>query len=606
MYYGPTEETVTANHISGTGGVLDHSINISNLNPGEITWVQAFSVSGSDTAKSAITSFATISNSSGEIISYFNTPVDHSYSNGVDAIYLPETIDDTLIKYLERAKYTIDFTIYNFNNEGISNISDALIAAANSGVRVRVIGCGTTDIAGVEEMIGTSVHVLIGPDSEEREGIMHNKFIIFDAESNDPNDPLVWTGATNFTDVQINLDANDVIIIQDQSLARAYQIEFEEMWGSHDDEPDPENALFGSSKRNNTPHEFMINGKYVECYFSPSDGVNDKIVEVINTADNDLSIATMLMTRIFMAEAIADRKTAGVNVNVITNAEGNNNSTVNTILTESLGAHYTFDDVSEGILHHKYMIVDQYAPISDPMLLNGSHNWSASADNINDENTLIIHDATIANVYYQQFVHRFEENLGVLLELTDPPTAVDDYEETAIDELITIPVLNNDVIQAPVTVSIEEPATMGDSFIPFANPNVISYQPDMGFMGLDSILYKIEYNADPTLFDLAMVYINVTDDNAINEYSKNFDLNVSPNPFKTNIHISYSLDSKSYISIDIYNIQGDKIETLVSEFQNVGEQTSSWSPSIKMPDGIYFILLNMDNEIFMQKIIKAD
>ena len=29
----------------------------------------------------------------------------------------------------------------------------------------------------------------------------------------------------------------------------------------------------------------------------------------------------------------------------------------------SLTTHYTFDNVSSGILHHKYMIVDQYAPV---------------------------------------------------------------------------------------------------------------------------------------------------------------------------------------------------------------------------------------------------
>ena len=173
---------------------------------------------------------------------------------------------------------------------------------------------------------------LLVPDSTQRTGIMHNKFIVFDAQSEDPNDPLVWTGSTNFTDGQVNLDANNVIIIQDQSLARAYQIEFEEMWGSYGDSPNAANAKFGSAKKNNTPHEFMINGKYVECYFSPSDGVNSKIVEVINTADNDLSIATMLITRIEMADAIAARKSAGVAVNVITNAEGNNSATVNDIL----------------------------------------------------------------------------------------------------------------------------------------------------------------------------------------------------------------------------------------------------------------------------------
>jgi len=604
MYYGPTEETVTANHISGTGGNTSHSTNLSGLNPGEITWVQAFTVGGSDTAKSAVTSFATISNSSGEIISYFNSPVDHSYSNGVDAIYLPETMDDTLIKYIERAKYTIDFTIYNFNNDGISNISDALIAAANSGVRVRAIGCGTTDILGIEEMIGTSVHVLVGPGSFEREGIMHNKFIVFDAESNDPNDPLVWTGATNLTDGQVNLDANNVIIVQDQSLARAYQIEFEEMWGSHGDEPNLENALFGSSKRNNTPHEFMINGKYVECYFSPSDGVNSKIVEVINESDNDLSVATMLITRYEMANAIADRKSAGVGVNVITNAEGNNSATVNTILSESLTTHYTFDNISEGILHHKYMIVDQYAPNSDPLVFTGSHNWSAAADNINDENTLVIHDATLANVYYQQFVHRFVENLGVLFELTTPPTAVDDIAETQMNQLLTISVLDNDMIQAPVTVSIEQPATMGDSFIPFTNPNVISYMHANGFYGQDSIVYRIEYKAEPTLFATAKIYITVINENAIGEYSVHKGLHISPNPAKDEINIELLSPLDNNGTLTLFDLAGK--QRFVVELKNTEHQIHVNLRNSGLKPGIYLVSIKDSQTLLTGKLIICD
>jgi len=414
MFYGPTADEVTTLHISGTGGATNHEISLSGILAGEITWVQAFSVNGTDTAFSGVLPFATISNSTGVIKTYFTSDVDNSYSSGVDAISLPKTVDDTLISYIGRAKYSIDMTMYNFNNSGLSNISNALKAAATRGVRVRIIGCGTTANLGIDELAGSAVHVLIGPSSSQRAGIMHNKFILFDTGSTNPNDPLVWTGSTNLTDDQINIDANNVIILQDQSLARAYQIEFEEMWGSTGDNPDASKALFGFKKKNNTPHEFEINGKRVECYFSPSDGVNSHIVENINTTNSDLSIATMLITRTEMADAIAACMNAGSAVNVITNVEGNNSTTVNTILSDALGSHYTFDNVSSGILHHKYMVVDQGNSASDPLVLTGSHNWSAAADNDNDENTLIIHDATMANIYYQNFVERFVQNNGVL------------------------------------------------------------------------------------------------------------------------------------------------------------------------------------------------
>ncbi|PKP54131.1 MAG: hypothetical protein CVT92_00965 [Bacteroidetes bacterium HGW-Bacteroidetes-1] len=604
MFFGPTSELVEANYTSSTGGSTTHEINLSGLNAGEITWVKAFSVSGSDTAFSSVIPFATISNSSGDIKAYFNSPVDVSYSHGVDAIYLPSTMDDTLINYIDRAKYTIDFTIYNFNNSGISNISDALKNATNRGVRVRVIGCGTTANLGINELIGSNVHVLIAPGSSERNGIMHNKFIVFDAQSNDPNDPLVWTGSTNFTDGQINLDANNVIIVQDQSLARAYQIEFEEMWGSYNDEPNSANAKFGFTKKNNTPHEFMINGKRVECYFSPSDGVNNRIVEVINTSDNDLSIATMLMTRIEMANAIAERKSEGVAVNVITNAESGNTAAVNTVLTEALSTHFTFDNVSNGLMHHKFMIVDQGDASSDPMVFTGSHNWSAAANNDNDENTLIFHDDTLANIYYQHFVKRFVDNQGVLFDLTTPPTAVNDIVETYINQLITVEVLLNDINEAPVTLSIEQPATQGNSYIPFANQNVISYMPNEGFFGTDSVIYKIAYQADPSLFSTAKIYVTVINNSSISELNGHSVLKIIPNPAKNVIHIPLStmMDGKATITIfDLFgkqrftvNLQGNEKEFYLN-LAGVGIES-----------GIYTVVLEEDNKLSTSRLIITD
>ena len=59
-------------------------------------------------------------------------------------------------------------------------------------------------------------------------------------------------------------------------------------------------------------------------------------------------------------------------------------------------------DVS-GDCHHKYCIIDHSDLASDPMVITGSHNWSSSAENVNDENTVIVHDARVANLYHQEF-----------------------------------------------------------------------------------------------------------------------------------------------------------------------------------------------------------
>ena len=59
-------------------------------------------------------------------------------------------------------------------------------------------------------------------------------------------------------------------------------------------------------------------------------------------------------------------------------------------------------------LHHKYAIVDYAQGSTTPLLITGSHNWSASANSIHDENTLLIYDHTLANIYYQEFSARFQ------------------------------------------------------------------------------------------------------------------------------------------------------------------------------------------------------
>jgi phosphatidylserine/phosphatidylglycerophosphate/cardiolipin synthase-like enzyme len=601
MFYGLSSETVTSGIVTGDGGSTEHYITLTGLTAGQVIWVQAFSVSESDTAFSGIIPFATISNSSGDIKVYFNSSVDTFYSNGVDAIELPSAVDDTLISYINRAKYTIDFTMYNFNNTGISNVSNALKAAATRGLTVRVIGCGTTANLGIDELMGSNVNVLVGPSGSNRTGIMHNKFILFDTESSDPDEPLVWTGSTNLTDGQVNLDANNVIIIQDQSLARAYKIEFEEMWGSTTSTPNSVNARFGFTKKNNTPHEFVINGKRVECYFSPTDGVNARIVQNISTANNDLSIATMLMTRTEMADAIAARSAAGAAVNVITNVAGNNSATVNTILNDALGTHNTYDTESDGILHHKYMVVDQDAPASDPFVFTGSHNWSAAADNDNDENTVIVHDATIANLYYQNFVSRFVENNGVLFELVNAPTAVNDSAHIQINEGIIFEVLDNDEIEAQVTVTIETQSSNGQAYIPFSNPQAIGYTPDVDFFGNDTITYRISYDAKPDLYAIGKIFIKVGYA-GINETSGKNRLMVYPNPVQeNNVTISCFVPSDVQGTLQLMDITGKIVfEQVVS--LKYGENIMHYNLSDSF-NGAYFIRLTTTSSIWYQKVI---
>jgi hypothetical protein len=55
------------------------------------------------------------------------------------------------------------------------------------------------------------------------------------------------------------------------------------------------------------------------------------------------------------------------------------------------------------------MLVDPLNPSSDPQVFTGSFNWTAQAQFTNDENAVVIHDAAIANQYYQSVCKNFTD-----------------------------------------------------------------------------------------------------------------------------------------------------------------------------------------------------
>lgn len=403
---------ITTGTTSSVNDEYLHEVQLRGLEPGAVVYAMPYAHVSTDTAFAAVAAYATESNSTGEINVYFNTDVDtgfavHSYAQNIGG-----ALDDTLVAYIDRASESADFAIYSFSNISSASIPDALNRAASRGVQVRVIACGTNQNPGLNDL-NSEIPVLIAPDDNNREGIMHNKFAVIDAESADSEKPVVWSGSTNISYNQVVSDANSMIFIQDQALARAYKIEFEEMWGSNGAYPNEGNAKFGAEKSDNTPHEFVIGGNRVESYFSPSDGTNQQIINAINAADNNLNIATMLITRTDVALAIEGAKNRGAAVNVLTEGDANT-ETVNSILLDALGNESYVFDAEDGILHHKYAVVDNSRAEFDPLVVTGSHNWSNSANEINDENTLIIHNGDIANQYYQNFAARFKANGGQL------------------------------------------------------------------------------------------------------------------------------------------------------------------------------------------------
>ena len=92
------------------------------------------------------------------------------------------------------------------------------------------------------------------------------------------------------------------------------------------------------------------------------------------------------------------------------------------------------------------------------------------------------------------------------------------------------------------------------------------------------------------------------------EYAEKFSLNQNyPNPFNPYTNIEFYLDFNDYIELNIYDIKGRKVKTLLSEFSLSGSHLVKWDGKNKngddLPSGIYLYQLVNSQKMLSNKMI---
>lgn len=394
LHLGTNPNPNTLMSVTGYSG--DHTYLFANLSPGTIYWVQVEAEHNGGSIFSEPIPLVTRSNSSGETRAFFNQGIDPAFLNGF--VVAGETKEAVLFETIERidsAKQTIDVAVYNNNR---SDITNALKAAHARGVRVRYVASLSASNTALNP--APAFPVLYGNTVT----IMHNKFMVVDVDL--PDKSWVMGGSMNWTSQNINTDFNNTLFIQDQSLARAYTLEFEEMWGSGNLLPDTTKSRFGPAKQDNTPHQFNVGGNLVESYFSPSDHTTSHIETVLRSAQSELLFGAFSFTKNELGDALVDVHNFGVPMRGIIENINDSGAEYQQLLDNGVNVRHHYQS---GDFHHKYGVVDAIDWTSDPTVVTGSHNWSTAAETNNDENTLILHDPVLATLYKAEFERRWEE-----------------------------------------------------------------------------------------------------------------------------------------------------------------------------------------------------
>lgn len=366
---------------------------------------------------------------------YFNMPADHSVATTGNESNSNADLIQTLETLINSATTSIDLCIYDLEE---ARIAHALAKAKERGVRVRIVTDNhNRNDAGDYDLEIWKILALANISSIDDDGDifnpdgsisdydlvndgadMHNKFAVIDFLSPTPGDDYVWTGSTNLTYTG-NYNTNHTIVIKDTEVAHVYTEEFEQMWGSDEEQPNPQKAVFHKDKSNVSQNVFEVNGTRVEIYFAPINrertkpSISDRLVKLIQEeAQHDINFQAFAITPDIPISQQMWNHTNDTSINLRGAIDRRFYSRYKSagdiwgIPAATSGNRSILQANELRTLHHKVILIDAEHP--DPkdvgVTVAGSYNFSMNAEMNNDENTLIIYSDDITNQFYQDFM----------------------------------------------------------------------------------------------------------------------------------------------------------------------------------------------------------
>jgi phosphatidylserine/phosphatidylglycerophosphate/cardiolipin synthase-like enzyme len=223
---------------------------------------------------------------------------------------------------------------------------------------------------------------------DQRGGLMHNKFWIFDRK-------IVWTGSTNITQNGTLLNNNNVILLESRDVAEMYEREFVEMWS--DDQ-------FGITSPSTVDQQNVkIDDSSVLVRFAAEDDVATLLAELLGRAQSEIRFMAFSFTDDDMGGSILQQAKNGVSVAGIFEQRGAMTEYSEFTFLYCNGLSVRLDG-NPRTMHHKVLIIDRQ------IVVTGSYNFSVNADTSNDENVIMIDNSQIAAEYLKEFDRLWAES----------------------------------------------------------------------------------------------------------------------------------------------------------------------------------------------------
>jgi gas vesicle protein len=152
---------------------------------------------------------------------------------------------------------------------------------------------------------------------------------------------------------------------------------------------------------------------FVDASFSRTEDTSTLLGHWIGRANESIRLMVMLITHDGLADALIAAHDRGIEVDVIIDSDWkySTGSDYGEIL--DAGVDIRGDDRG-GLMHHKVMVIDEH------VIITGSHNWSSSAEDSNDENCLVLKSLSISELYLAEFNRIWGQTTPRVIENGEP------------------------------------------------------------------------------------------------------------------------------------------------------------------------------------------
>jgi len=165
-------------------------------------------------------------------------------------------------------------------------------------------------------------------------------------------------------------------------------------------------------------------------------------------------------------------------------------------------------------------------------------------------------------------------------------------------------VTGNAVLNGTIEVSVTGsfiPAP-GDSFVVLTTTGTVS-DSFMTVSAQSGLYVDVQINSNNVTIHIDSVGVLSVEEISNGEIVTNYELQQNyPNPFNPSTNIQFSVPQSSYVTLEVYNLVGERVVVLVSEQLGAGTYNYDWNAT-NLTSGIYFYRIQAGNFVETKKMM---